>query len=337
MKALVIYPGNKALGGITTVVNQHIEYLRSNDVHVRTIQTTSTRNIFEKIYLTILSYLVFLFFLIVFKPNVVVVHYASNLSFIRKSLFILTSKMFRFNTICHLHGGGFIDFYSSSNSVFRYYIRAILNCATVNVVLGSIWQKFFKEDLNLVNVVVIPNSFEFNESGRNVSEEKCIDVIYVGRVEKNKGVFDLVQSLQSMQEDISVCFVGRVIDDGVPDVYLKGELPYESVLNLIGRSKVLCLPSYIEAFPLVILEGIAADAIVVATDVGAVKDILGVDYPFIFEKGDVDTLSNILTAIKKDPKLALEKVRENYSRCKIDYDCSKVLSDLLAEYSKFSS
>lgn len=92
----------------------------------------------------------------------------------------------------------------------------------------------------------------------------------------------------------------------------------EELRRLYNEADVFVLPTYADAVPNVVLEAMAAGLPVVATDVGAVREIVG-DKGVVVPRGDVDALAAALAALHRDPtrraalgEAAQERVRRHY-------------------------
>ena len=111
-------------------------------------------------------------------------------------------------------------------------------------------------------------------------------VLYVGRVERNKGVFELVQAFQRMatqRSDVRLAIVGdgpalfeckRRLLPFSNRVTFAGARPHQQIPAWLAACDVFTLPSWNEGMPNVVLEAIACGRRVVATRVGAIPDIL---------------------------------------------------------------
>ena len=82
---------------------------------------------------------------------------------------------------------------------------------------------------------------------------------------------------------------------GLDDVQLHG---------LYQRAHVVILPSVsrLEAFGLVLVEGMAAGCVPIASDLPGVREVVG-QTGFLFPKGDVNRLASILRSLRDDPAL----------------------------------
>jgi glycosyltransferase involved in cell wall biosynthesis len=121
-----------------------------------------------------------------------------------------------------------------------------------------------------------------------------IDVLFVGRVSADKGIFVLLEAIGRLAGDSAapriskIAIVGTGADQeslraaatalrGV-ELLLPGMLPPREVGDWMRRSKVLAFPTtplWLEASPLTPLEAVACGCRVVASDIGGTKENLG--------------------------------------------------------------
>jgi glycosyltransferase involved in cell wall biosynthesis len=110
-------------------------------------------------------------------------------------------------------------------------------------------------------------------------------VLYVGLLTPRKGVLDLLAASRRLRERGTaheLCLIGGTPDEG-PEAEAEVRAALDDHVRLLGTrapeqmpaelaaGDVLCLPSWWEAMPLSVLEGMAAGLPVVATDVGDVS------------------------------------------------------------------
>jgi glycosyltransferase involved in cell wall biosynthesis len=111
-------------------------------------------------------------------------------------------------------------------------------------------------------------------------------VLFVGRVEPQKGIAELLAAFERVRERVpravlvlvGDCASRAAVLAGVARwgsaVRLTGPLPQEKVASWMGASDVLALPSWAEGTPNVVLESLASGRPVVATRVGGIPDVL---------------------------------------------------------------
>ena len=110
-------------------------------------------------------------------------------------------------------------------------------------------------------------------------------LIHVGRMSHEKNHVTLLQVLQLVPNaalvllgdgDLRADLAAKAKELGVSDrVYMLGELENEEVFALLSASDVFVLPSIYEAAPLALLESASCGLPIVASDIPAVREILG--------------------------------------------------------------
>lgn len=124
-------------------------------------------------------------------------------------------------------------------------------------------------------------------------------ILYVGRLEKEKGIFELLDAFKEMSKDninnLRLNIIGEGSCIGSINKYLTdnkllnivgmmGFLPLPDVAKWMNVSDVLCLPSYMEGVPNVVLEALACGTRVVTTNVGGLPEIAAQDNRVILVK-----------------------------------------------------
>lgn len=86
--------------------------------------------------------------------------------------------------------------------------------------------------------------------------------------------------------------------------------PVAAIERIMGIADFLLLPSEMEAFPLVLLEGMASGAICLASNVGGVNELISHgDSGFLFPLDDCDKMSETIVELSRNVELA-RQIRE---------------------------
>ncbi|MEZ4701053.1 MAG: glycosyltransferase family 4 protein, partial [Rhodothermales bacterium] len=159
--------------------------------------------------------------------------------------------------------------------------------------------------------------------------------VFIGRYERRKGIEELQEVIARMpaSADYHFDFIGPIPDAlrlDSPRVTYHGLLREEGVIrDILKRADILVCPSYAEGMPTVILEAMASGLAVIATDVGAVADLVSRDNGWIIPTGDVEALRDaVLDAIASRPAIA-SKRRASQERIRAAYLWNTVASDTL--------
>ena len=152
------------------------------------------------------------------------------------------------------------------------------------------------------------NEFKFQERSYN----KRLNLVFVGRLSPEKGIFDLLESIISI-EDINLDIIGSgPLDKSIENfieannltnrVNLLGYIKWgEGLLYCFKNYDYLVLPSYIEGLPLVIIEAMSQGLPVIASDVGGISEIVINEFNgILFEAGNIQELKTKLENLTKN-------------------------------------
>ena len=257
-----------------------------------------------------------------------IMHLASSASIsLLKDLYMLRrAKAKGIKTIIHFHFGRIPDLYKKQNWEWKLLTRVLKN-ADRAIVLDRLSYETL-QSCGIVNVSILPNPVapEVNmiiASNKELSRESNT-ILFIGHVVKTKGVFELVEACNQLP-NVSLKLVGYIEDDMKMSLNerakccleIMGEMSYEDVIKEMMKCDIFVLPTYTEGFPNVILESMAAGCAIVATDVGAIPEMLGVNdkkrYALIVKPKDETTLKDAIELLLTDDKLKLE-FRSNVSQ-----------------------
>jgi len=196
------------------------------------------------------------------------------------------------------------------------------------------------------SIGVIPNSIDVNECrriasfGRDHLQESFGErrvVFYCGRLLAHKGVDLLVGAIPRILREIndnklffvlagagnSNRYTEKLIELGVrPDRFLfTGSISRTKCLELMGRAELLILPSFLENCPYAILEAMACEVPVVASNVGGIPEIIqNGQNGLTFQCGHSDELSDKVIGLLRNRDLqhkltqeALKAVSDGFS------------------------
>lgn len=165
-------------------------------------------------------------------------------------------------------------------------------------------------------VRVIGNGVDPTLLGRTVPESERDGIVFVGRLTEEKGALDAVRALGEVPGDVRLTLIGG--GDPAPVLSLASSLgladrvsapgprTHHDALDAIAHAAVFVLPSHAEGFSVATLEAAALGTPVVASDVGAIADILG-EAGSLHAPGDVAALSALLAGALEDRASAAER------------------------------
>jgi glycosyltransferase involved in cell wall biosynthesis len=291
------------------------------------------------------------------RPAIVHLPVSGTLSgFLRDSAFVRLASAHGACVLGHVHGGRIRPFFERGRPAARRLIRATFQRIDVTIALSPTWERFFRETGLARVVTVIPNPVddEFLEAlpphvpvNRN---QEPFHVLFVGALGRAKGAFDLVSAaadLVSAVPEARVTLIGPEAEPRVREqlaasaarygiagrVCLPGPRYGEEKVAAFLDADVLCLPSYYEAFPCTILEGMAAGLPIVATTVGGIPDIVQSSHNgLLFTPGDAPALAAALRTLAADPSQGRAMGERNVAAVRAGYTVPIIVEKIATLY-----
>jgi glycosyltransferase involved in cell wall biosynthesis len=143
-------------------------------------------------------------------------------------------------------------------------------------------------------------------------------VFFVGRLSRQKGIFDLLEAMDSVPEGTKL-----VLATGKPDtpdievqlrralrsandvVWIREMLEDHDLVNLYNEAAAFACPSVYEPFGIINLEAMACETPVVATRVGGIKEVVvDEETGLLVPPSDPAKLGRAITRILEDPEAA---------------------------------
>lgn len=221
------------------------------------------------------------------------IHMASRRSAYRKCCYAEMIRKAGRPYIVQIHSGAFPTFYRGQNNEQKERIRGCVENAELVIALSENWKKIFTSMFQMKRCVVVPNGIDiahFSGGISEVTEDTRSRFLFLGRLEEDKGVFDLLEAVRlAAEENPAICvdLAGRGDEEKVrktihalhieDHVRLAGWADDARKMQLLRACGTVILPSHFEAMPVSVLEGMAAGKAIVATDVGAIPDMIASD------------------------------------------------------------
>lgn len=267
--------------------------------------------------------------------------------FIGEDLFIpmLALKFLRKKVVL-MPGGVATKGYSIKNDPLSKLVSlslSINSCLANRLILYS---HMLTQELNLVKyqrkIIIAHEHFvDFTRfTIKKEIDERSNLAGYIGRLSKEKGIFNLVKAIPFVLEEradarFMVCGGGGLVDevkriikaeDVEVHVRLMRWIAHEDVPQYLNELKMLVLPSFTEGLPNVILEAMACGTPVLATPVGAIPDIIkDGETGFLLESNDPKHIADKIVELLNKPEL-LEKVsKKAYKWVKENFSEEKTL------------
>ena len=348
-KILVVHNRYRSIGGEDIAVEKEIQFLKKfNDVKVLKFENNITNYFLQFIYFLTnnnkKSVKHFENILDEFNPDIVYIHnlwFKASLGILKKlpykkSKTILKLHNFRYDctrsffSFRHLRGKkicGACGFNKKGNLIFNKYFQesyfksiiAILfskkfvSLLEKNDFLILVLTKFHKDFLkinkyNIKHIDVFPNFIQTNKK----INEKNNSLIYAGRISKEKGVKELIDSFLKVASNDDIL---KIVGDGPELKNLKlnykdknqiifyGSLANEKVMKMINESKaVVTATKLYEGQPTLLCEASVSSVPSIFPDYGGINEFFPKNYIYSFNQFSYNDLSQKIKLVLEDNK-----------------------------------
>lgn len=183
---------------------------------------------------------------------------------------------------------------------------------------------------------------------RNPEQKANVDFIYLGRLDEEKGLVELIAAAAALKPDfpdLRICIVGpgnpasyqemarrQGVANNVEFTFFE---EYDEAMKLLASSRFLVLPSYHEGYPLVLLEACRAGVPFISTTVGSVKSVYGTCFGArLIAPNSIELLAaamrNALSVSSDEYKQSSRKVSDLFHEISSHSAIKNYLSELLA-------
>lgn len=344
-RVLMIGPDRSVHGGISGVVNNYYEAGLNRRIDLCYIGTMVEGSGVRKLLQAVKAYFSFLGKL----PHYRIVHVnmASDTSFYRKSVFILTAKLFRKKLVIHQHGGNFPVFYEKeSGPAGRKYVKRVLSMGDAFLVLGTAWKDFFGEIIGREGITVLPDAVQLPAS--YPKQYGVHKLLFLGRLCREKGIGELLSAMPGLQRQFPdvMLYLGGIWEDAE---LKKQALSMKSCVTDLGwvsgsekqkilrECDILVMPSYFEGQSVSILEAMANACGIVASDTGGIPDMIADGQTgLLVPPKDAKALEEKLLALLADADLCRRLGENAREKAAAEYSMEQNIERLLAVYEAVS-
>jgi len=252
----------------------------------------------------------------------------NNNAISRDAFFLLIALLLNRKIVVSIHGWD--NKYAMSLTGFRLSLfRLIYGRSDLITVLSHEFMDNLKNMGVQSRIVVETTCYSDDITRFDVNSDVCADcdfnVLFVSRIIREKGVFELVDACALLQSDypqLKLYIAGEgpdladvrqyVASRDIDHVVFCGQVVGHDKCILFKSAKVLCLPSYSEGLPVTLLEALYFGLPVVTTRVGGIPSVIkeGVNGYFV-EPGDVADLAAKIKTVLTDQESYARMARIN--------------------------
>ncbi len=285
----------------------------------------------------------------------------TNTGFIRDSLFVFLCSLMGCKVVLHLHGGNFRNWYEQKNILFQRFIRIVLNQISAMIVLSSSFKRIFEDLLPRRKIFVVSNGVELipinshNDTEPLNPHEKPLTVLYLGTMNKNKGISVLIKSIPFVIDrcpNIRFVFAGPWFDDyekGKMEAFIKckglnryvkfvGPVQGHAKWDILEHSDIFVFPGIMqEGQPLVVLEAMASGLPILYTNRGCLRETVpdGLN-GFEIKIGNSKDLADKILRLADNPSLLKEMGLRNRQRYQENFTSHHYIRNMIDVFKRVS-
>lgn len=347
MKILIIGPSDtKSHGGMASVIHdiRNSKILnKSHDIDI--FSSYIDGNAAVRFLYSVFRYLKFL--TMYEKYDLFHIHVASYGSTFRKRFYFRIIKKSGKKVIVHIHGAKYLEFYQKLSRKKKRQVVDFLKASDLVIALSDSWKDKFERIFQLTNCVALPNGIEsdiYAKAVCNVSLHRN-DFVFLGRLGKRKGVFDLVKAVQiatNQIPEIQLYVAGDGEINKIRDMISRERLDknikvigwtdFDGKIELLRKSAVLVLPSYNEGLPMAVLEGMASGKAIISTTVGAIPEVVKKENGILIEPGNIHALAQALVKCSRNPEMLIKMSGSNMRKARELFSTERMHKKLLEYY-----
>jgi glycosyltransferase involved in cell wall biosynthesis len=262
-----------------------------------------------------------------------VVHYNIPLmkaAIIRDYMMLKVAHAMNIPIILHIHGGNYIKERNRP-----WYIKKLLDkifsWSKHTIVLGDEEKQILEDDFKLKNVISMPNCIDLTDAkefNRDITSKETLDILYLGRIEPNKGIdyiFDACCVLKEKGVKFHLHFAGKeeVEEQYIPKLKEKlgncftfhGIVSGDKKTDVLKKCDIFLLPSFYEGLPMSLLETMSFAQVPVVTPVGSIPTVVTDKGNGLFiEIKNSDSIVYAITELYKNRTL-MQELSLNAQKC----------------------
>lgn len=340
MKVLLVSPLPPPSGGMAKWTQLYISGVDNHNINVRVVNTnlSKKRSLAKNRSITLTDeFKRFCRIISDFRAAIKefcpdIIHICSPCSrngLLRDYICVVLSKKTPIIFHCHCN---IEDQATSSLGIFLFK-RIVYKSKKIFVLNES--SKSFVDSISNNKAVLIPNFIEESKlSNNHYIRDKIENVVFVGHVKKKKGILEIYHVAKETPS-VSFNIYGPIMelpDEERPEnLYLHGEVPNDRIFEILEDADVFLFPSYTEGFANVMLEAMAAGLPIIASNVGANKEMIENQGGIIVDPHSVKQIINALN-IMSSPFVRSRMSKWNINRIASDYSLRRGIELIENQY-----
>ncbi len=242
----------------------------------------------KKLWLNLKLYLKIIRLIFKHWPAIVLIPISqSKFGFIKDSIYIFITALFRRKIILHLRGSAFRDLYEKNSASFKWIVRRTMKVASGVIVLGQKLRPLFSGLISEEKIFVVPNGGNYDIPEKK-NHTDTIRLLYLSNLMKEKGITDVLAAAALLKEnnipftlDIAGDWLNAETKEESLSIIVKNQLPVifyppqnkkQKFIRMSEADIFLFPPRSPEGHPWVLVESMASGLPIIATDKGAIVE-----------------------------------------------------------------
>lgn len=200
-----------------------------------------------------------------------------------------------------------------SNVSKNYEDKALSWADAITVISKEAYDYYSKKGFDVIHV---PNAIDLNSFPKKVMRKFENQIIYAGRLSKEKGIDTLLETAKSLPPECNLLIAGtgpdekkvRSVANSKPNVHYLGYQSKQNTISLIRGSDLLVQPSLMEGISSTLLEAMGCGTCIITSNVGGNTEIIENDKTGILIEPDnakklLDKILDLLAHKEKRSKM----------------------------------
>jgi phosphatidylinositol alpha-mannosyltransferase len=238
--------------------------------------------------------------------------------------------------------------YFYAKPILRYFFSKLHGRIAVSECARDFVAETFPADYRIIPNGIDPERFERPAPPIDWMQDGWVNVLFVGRLEKRKGLSYLIRAWGNVRREfpnarLVVVGAGRALEHyrtfvrsrGTDDIVFTGEVSDEDLPRYYQSADIFCAPSTgQESFGIVLLEAMAAGKPIVSTDIQGYRDVVTHGQEgLLVPPRDSEALAGALIHLLADPDLRARLGAEG-RRTAQRYSWGRVADEVLDFYAE---
>lgn len=342
IKIALAAPVPPPYGGISNWVLLIKNYIKErNDIEIFNINTAPKkrdvdgRNIWDRFVIQSIAMIKQYRLLkkILNSESIDILHITTSGQFaiIRDILLLRLARRYIIPTVYHIRFGRIPEIVKKNTIEWKMLKKALILAKNI-ITVDKETENAINLNIPTIHVKYFPNPFDLKNIEMKVNHTDKKEIIFLGWCIKSKGIEELLEAwsqISSKYDDWNLRLVGPIKNEYYESikkqhsfyhVIFEGELSHNCAMERLKDASIFILPSYTEGFPNVVLEAMAYKKPIIATEVGAIPEILSDGCGVLIPAMSSESIADGIEMLINDEEGRYKIGQKAYDKIHFEYD-----------------